>query len=54
MKVYDRDIAEILFNRDVIQERINELGAQITADYEGEEVFVVSILRGSMLFVADF
>ena len=53
MKVYDNDIAEILFNRNEIQERINELGAQITADYNGEEVFVVSILRGSMLFVAD-
>ena len=32
MKVYDNDIAEIFFNRDEIKERINELGAQITAD----------------------
>ena len=53
MKVYDNDIEEILFNKNKIKKRINELGVQITTDYNGEEIFVVSILRGSMIFVAD-
>lgn len=53
MNVYDDDIAEILLSEEVIRKRIKEMGVQITQDYKGEEVFVVSILRGSMLFVAD-
>jgi len=30
-----------------------ELGAQITADYEGKELIVVGVLNGSFMFMAD-
>ncbi|MGZ4032549.1 MAG: hypoxanthine phosphoribosyltransferase [Tumebacillaceae bacterium] len=43
----------ILFSREQIQERVAELGKQLTADYEGREVVVVSLLRGSFIFAAD-
>ena len=36
-----------------IQKRIAELGAQIGRDYEGEDVVVIAVLKGSFIFVAD-
>jgi hypoxanthine phosphoribosyltransferase len=43
----------ILFSREQIQERVAELGKQLTLDYQGREVVVVSLLRGSFIFAAD-
>lgn len=43
----------ILFSREQIQERVAELGKQLTKDYQGREVVVVSLLRGSFIFAAD-
>jgi hypoxanthine phosphoribosyltransferase len=36
-----------------IQARIAELGAQISADYEGKAVVLVCVLKGSFMFLAD-
>jgi hypoxanthine phosphoribosyltransferase len=37
-----------------IQKRINELGAQIDADYAGSgPVYLISILKGAYIFMAD-
>jgi len=36
-----------------LEQRIQELGAQITADFEGEELVLLGVLNGSFLFVAD-
>lgn len=36
-----------------LQERINELGAQIASDFAGEEVVVLGVLNGSFIFMAD-
>lgn len=49
----DYRIEKILISESQISERLKELGAQITADYAGEELTIVSILRGSFLFAAD-
>jgi hypoxanthine phosphoribosyltransferase len=43
----------ILFSREQIQARVAELGRQITADYQGKEIVVISLLRGSFMFAAD-
>ena len=43
----------ILFSREQIQERVAQLGAQITKDYAGGELVVISLLRGSFVFAAD-
>lgn len=43
----------ILFDRDTIQQRVVELGRQITKDYDGRDLVVVSLLRGSFVFAAD-
>lgn len=36
-----------------IGKRIAELGAQIAADYEGQDLVVIAVLKGSFMFVAD-
>ncbi|HVY63142.1 MAG TPA: hypoxanthine phosphoribosyltransferase [Planctomycetota bacterium] len=36
-----------------IAKRVKELGAQISADYKGEEVVLVGVLKGCILFMAD-
>lgn len=36
-----------------LQERVKELGEQITKDYEGKDILAFGILKGSMIFIAD-
>ncbi|MBU3803543.1 MAG: hypoxanthine phosphoribosyltransferase [Candidatus Cellulosilyticum pullistercoris] len=48
-----QDIQEVLFTEAELNERINELGEQITADYEGKSLIVVGILKGSNIFTSD-
>ena len=47
------DMAEILFEEDQIQERVRELGQQITEDYAEGNLLVVGILKGAIIFLAD-
>lgn len=47
------DVQEILITAEEIAVRIKELGAQISQDYQGEELVVVSVLNGAMLFTSD-
>ena len=51
-KVYE-NIERILISKDELSQRVKELGAQITKDFEGEEVIVVGVLKGSVLFMTD-
>lgn len=44
---------KILFSVDDINKRVKELGKQISNDYQGKELVVVSLLRGSFIFAAD-
>lgn len=48
-----QDIEKVLFSEEQLRARIQELGAQITKDYAGEELVLVCILRGSYIFMAD-
>lgn len=43
----------ILLSTDEIDTRIKELGKEITKDYEGKKLYVLSLLRGSFVFTAD-
>jgi hypoxanthine phosphoribosyltransferase len=47
------DIGEILLTEEQIQTRVTELGAAITADYLGRALTLVSVLKGSLPFMAD-
>lgn len=44
---------EVMLSAEKIAERVKEMGAEISARYEGEEIVVVVILKGSFLFAAD-
>lgn len=43
----------VLIPEDVVRTRVQELGQQISADYQGRDLLLVSILRGSGVRVAD-
>ena len=47
------DIGEILLTEDQIQTRIAELGLQISNDMAGRQLTLVSVLKGSLPFMAD-
>lgn len=44
---------EVLYTEAQIQDRIAELGRQITAEYAGKELVLVGVLKGSCVFMAD-
>jgi hypoxanthine phosphoribosyltransferase len=46
-------IAEVLYSREEIQERVAELGRRITEDYRGHAPVLVSVLKGSVMFLSD-
>lgn len=47
------DIEHIVLSDEQIQDRIAELGAQISSDYGDEPVLLVAVLRGAAIFIAD-
>lgn len=49
----EQDIEEILLDRETIDKRVQELGAQLTQDYAGKEVVMIGILKGAIVFYAD-
>jgi hypoxanthine phosphoribosyltransferase len=48
-----RDISEILISAGQIQNRIQEMGAQITQDYQDKDLMVIGVLKGVTFFIAD-
>ena len=46
-------IEEVLITEEQIKKRVDELGAQITKDYEGKSILLIGILKGSVPFMAD-
>jgi len=44
---------EVLYSEETIGSRIKELGEQITRDYAGKDLVLVSVLKGSCIFLAD-
>jgi hypoxanthine phosphoribosyltransferase len=47
------DVAEVLVSEERIAARVAELGARISADYLGRRLTLVSVLKGSLPFMAD-
>jgi len=48
-----RSELEVLYDEATIQARVEELGREISRDYEGQDLAVVGILKGCFLFLAD-
>ena len=49
----DNDIDHILVPEEELKAKVTALGEQITRDYEGKDLLMVSILKGSVVFMAD-
>ncbi|HMF53355.1 MAG TPA: hypoxanthine phosphoribosyltransferase [Edaphobacter sp.] len=44
---------EILIAKEKIAQRTREIGAQISADYEGQSIVLIGVLKGAAIFLAD-
>jgi len=44
---------EVLLTKQQIQERVREIGAQISAEYEGQSIVLIGVLKGAAIFLAD-
>jgi hypoxanthine phosphoribosyltransferase len=49
----DPAIGEVLVPNEDLMRRIEELGAEISRDYEGRDLVMVGVLKGAVLFIAD-
>lgn len=47
------DIEKVLLSEDELKKIVEDLGAKITEDYKGKKLVVVSVLKGSVVFMAD-
>ena len=49
----EKDIESILFTQEQLDKRVSELAEAINRDYEGKNLILISVLRGSFVFMAD-
>ena len=49
----DRDIEKVLVSKEEITEICRRLGEEITRDYQGKKLLLVSVLKGAAVFMAD-
>jgi hypoxanthine phosphoribosyltransferase len=49
----ERGVGEVLIDEDRLQERIRELGRELSEDYAGRELLLVGVLKGAVFFMAD-
>ena len=52
-KPWQKEIAEVLITEEQIAARVTELTREIQGDFEGRELVVVSLLTGTVMFLAD-
>ena len=43
----------VLISKEALSQKVQEIGAQISKDYEGKNLMMVSVLKGSVVFMAD-
>ena len=53
MKPITQKDIKVLFTEEQIQARIKELAAEINKKYAGEELYVICVLKGSVMFMVD-
>jgi hypoxanthine phosphoribosyltransferase len=46
-------VGEVLIDRETLAARVAELGAEISADYEGRDLLLIGVLKGAVFFMAD-
>jgi hypoxanthine phosphoribosyltransferase len=51
--VRDPAIGEVLVQKDELENRVRQLGREISADYEGQDLVLVGVLKGAVFFLSD-
>lgn len=46
-------VGQVFLDATTVSERVSQLGAEITQDYRGRELLLISILKGGVVFMAD-
>jgi hypoxanthine phosphoribosyltransferase len=49
----EKDLVEVLYTEDQIQQRLSELAAAVEKDYEGRDLLLVGVLKGAVMVMAD-
>lgn len=49
----ENDILKVLLSEEELKAKVKELGRRISEDYEGKNLLMVSVLKGSVVFMAD-
>jgi hypoxanthine phosphoribosyltransferase len=47
------DIAEVLVSEEAIHAKVSELGQRISSDYQGQDLMLIGLLRGAIVFLSD-
>lgn len=50
---HSSDIERVLITEEELKEATQKLGAQITKDYEGKNLMIIGVLKGSVTFLVD-
>ena len=53
MNTMQNDIQSVLLSESQLKEIVERLGEQISKDYEGKRLLLVSVLKGSVVFMGD-
>jgi hypoxanthine phosphoribosyltransferase len=49
----ERAVGEILIDEQTLAARVAELGAEVSADYQGRDLLLIGVLKGAVFFMAD-
>src|SRR3954470_4588142 len=49
----ERAVGEVLIDEETLASRVAELGAEVSADYEGRDLLLIGVLKGAVFFMAD-
>lgn len=47
------DVGEVLYSAEYLQEVVQRIGKQISEDYRDKDLMMISVLKGSLMFMAD-
>src|SRR6266481_1637844 len=50
---WQAEVERVLITEEQIAQRVRELSAELTRDFEGRELVVVAVLNGTVMFLAD-
>jgi hypoxanthine phosphoribosyltransferase len=51
--VTDPDLGKVVVSEDELQQRVTELGKELTSDYAGRPLLLVGVLKGAFMFMSD-